>query len=164
MTALEIAAEVEAVAVVVQALGSSLSSSLEAGSASREQLGSLSTSLSSVRSRISTVRTSLDEAEVGDWEVYDDPAVRLSVLSWERGLRRTLVILARVARELEATVTVLVEGARRRTYVVRSVDSLQSIAGRFLGDWREWPRIAELNGLDPGPLTAGVVLTLPDKR
>ena len=163
MTATEITAEVQAVAVVVRGLDT-MSSALEAGSATREQLGSLSTALSSVRSRIKVVRTALDETPTADWLVYADPAVEMTVQTWERNLRRALVTLARVARLLAETVVVLVEGAKHRTYVVRSIDSLQSIARDYLGDWREWPRIAELNGLDPGPLTAGMVLTLPDKR
>ena len=104
------------------------------------------------------------KAPTADWLVYADPAVEMTVQTWERNLRRALVTLARVARLLAETVVVLVEGAKHRTYVVRSIDSLQSIARDYLGDWREWPRIAELNGLDPGPLTAGMVLTLPDKR
>lgn len=50
-----------------------------------------------------------------------------------------------------------------RKHTVRSGDTLQSIAARLMGDWRQWPRIAETNDLDPASsLTVGTELTIPE--
>lgn len=164
MTPSEITAEVASVVEVLQAQQGQLSAYLEAGSATREQLESLRVALQAIRDRVAVVRGSLDSTAPEDWEVYEDPEVRVAVLTWERGLRKALVALIGQAGRLDTALDELLSGSQRRTHVVRSGDSLQSLAGRYLGSWEEWRRIAELNGLAPGALEAGQVLFLPDKR
>ncbi|MGH6613388.1 LysM peptidoglycan-binding domain-containing protein [Sphingomonas sp.] len=48
------------------------------------------------------------------------------------------------------------------SYVVREGDTLQSIAAQIWGDANLWYKLAEVNGLGAGSLTAGMTLRIPD--
>jgi len=52
--------------------------------------------------------------------------------------------------------------AGHRQYTVRGGDTLWALAGQFLGDYRRWPEIAQLNNVrDPRTLQIGQTLLLP---
>lgn len=91
----------------------------------------------------------------------------LQAAMWERDTRQQLAFLTRDAfNALRALRQQLAGGAARiRSHVVRSGDTLQSIAASELGDWRMWVDIADANGLDPGAtLPNGTKLVLPEPR
>lgn len=51
-----------------------------------------------------------------------------------------------------------------RMHVVRKGDTLWSIAKRYLGDGKQWPRLVKANpGLDPQKLHVGQTLKVPER-
>jgi LysM repeat protein len=63
-----------------------------------------------------------------------------------------------------ATATKVAAGGKshKRSYTVRSGDTLSKIAAHQLGDYKRWPEIAKLNGIrDPKKLRIGQVIKLP---
>jgi nucleoid-associated protein YgaU len=137
---------------------------LATGTATNAQLSALRADLTGYRGDLAAIRVDLDATDVADFQLYDDGAVLIGLWTWERDTRHELALLAPKVRAAETVAVRLVAGATREVYVTRSGDTLQKLAARFLGDWKEWPRIAEANGLDGGALESGTRLIIPPKR
>lgn len=88
---------------------------------------------------------------------------RIGGLVYRTQARRDLVDVCRLTLAIEDAIRESQSRQpRRRTHVVRSGETLQSIARDDLGDWTLWGDIATANGLDPGAaLTVGSELLLP---
>lgn len=137
---------------------------LASGTQTERQLGNLRASLTGYRADLAEIRTMLDATDVLDFQLYDDGAVTIQLWAWERALRHALIALAPAVRSAEAVAEQLVEGSTRDVYTTRSGDTLQTVAAKFLGDWKEWPRIAAANGLAGGAVPSGTRLTIPPRR
>jgi nucleoid-associated protein YgaU len=151
---------VDGVGVAVAAVASALST----GTATPQQLGALRSSLTGYRADLAELRDTLDTTDVAEFQLYDGAAVTIALWRWERGTRHDLILLAPKLRAAEQVATRLVSGTTRSTVVVRSGDTLQTIAAREFGSWQEWPRLAAANGLTPGALVPGTTLIIPPKR
>jgi nucleoid-associated protein YgaU len=54
--------------------------------------------------------------------------------------------------------------AALRRHVFAATDTLSGLADRYLGDWREWRRIARRNLIaDPRRIEPGTVLIIPQR-
>ena len=72
--------------------------------------------------------------------------------------------LGKISNHLEVQVTPGAPAATKRTYVVKSGDSLSKIAKEFYGDASEWKKIHAANGdiiRDPDKIQAGWTLDIP---
>lgn len=154
----------EEVAVGVQGAVDGISVALSTGTSTSRQLSNLRASLTGYRADIVALRGELDGTDVTAFQLYDDGAVTIQLWRWERALRHSLISLASRVRAAEAVTSRLLAGSAREVYVTRSGDTLQRIAARFLGDWQEWPRIAEANSLAPGAIPSGTRLIIPPRR
>lgn len=141
-----------------------VTSALSTGTITAGQLGNLRASLTGHRADIAAIRVDLDALDVTDHQLYDDAAVTLTLWKWERLTRHQLATLLPAVRTAETIATRLVAGSARQVVTARDGDTLQSLAARYLGSWQEWPRLAEVNGLTPGPLTPGAQIAIPAKR
>lgn len=148
-----------AVAVVAQAR-----TTLQAGGVSLTTIGNLRATLTEVRSSLRSVRDDLDATDVTAFQFRERADRDIALWAWERGLRRALIRVDAQIRIVDELAETLALGVRRKVYVVKSGDTLQMIAARQLGDWRDWPRLVEANGIAPGTLTVGTVLTIPERR
>lgn len=148
----------------VSAALASVQSALATGTATPAQLSTLRADLTGYRGDLADLRTDLDATDVADFQLYDDGQVLIQLWIWDRETRRALVALAPKIRAAEDVAERLVAGAAREVYVTRSGDTLQKLAARFLGNWQEWPRLAEANGLDGGALASGTRIVIPPKR
>lgn len=89
---------------------------------------------------------------VADDRLSDQPAA-------ERARRQAAQKAAAAAKASGARST---QQTKAKLYVVRSGDTLASIAARVLGSYKRWPELAALNGLrDPDTLHVGQTLRLP---
>lgn len=94
-----------------------------------------------------------------------DPASVIALWEWRRLTRRDVVLLLGEARGIQDLALDLVAGQRRKVVVTRQGDTLQRVAARELGDWREWPRLLAANpDVDPGELPSGLSLVIPERR
>jgi nucleoid-associated protein YgaU len=134
------------------------------GTYTTASLGNVRATLTGFRGDIAEVRAELDALDVRDFIVHETGERVIALWTWERTVRHHLVRLDETLRRSVDTAETVALGIRRRTHVVRAGETLQAIAGRLLGDWREWTRIAEANGLTHGAVAAGTVLDIPDRR
>ncbi len=137
---------------------------LEAGTATAAQLGAVDSTLTGLQLDVRAIRADLDAADVTAYQLSDNAEVTLRLWAWERDCRHHLGRMEAGLATARDQAQELAAGQRRDLYVVKSGDTLQSIAAAKLGDWREWTRIADANGLEPGQPTAGTVLLLPPRR
>jgi nucleoid-associated protein YgaU len=138
---------------------------LKRGQASGRQLQGLSATLEGSRADLRALRKEVGALSVPDWQIGESGSDRIHLWRWQVGLRGALLSTGEQARRAQALVTTLLSGAQPRTYTVRSGETLQSIAQKTLGDWKEWTRLLEVNGLDPAAeLASGSVLIIPEKR
>lgn len=136
---------------------------LSAGRQTTQDLRSLDAALTAAQGDIRAVRADLDGWDAEAVAVYDDASAILAGWLWERGVRWQLAAVDGLLHaSLEAT-DALLAGRIDRTHVVRVGDTWQSIAARYLGDWREWPRLVALNGSTPAPVAVGTVLRIPGR-
>lgn len=142
----------------------SVQTALSTDTATPAQLSALRADFTGYRADLSAIRADLDATDVADFQLYDDGAVLLTLWVWERDTRHDLAMLAPKVRAAETVAARLVAGSARDVYVTRSGDTLQKLATRFLGDWKEWPRIAEANGLSGGTVESGTRITIPPRR
>ncbi|MCI0347513.1 MAG: LysM peptidoglycan-binding domain-containing protein [Chloroflexi bacterium] len=154
----------ETIAAGVAETIAGIEGALRGGTYTARQLGNLRASLTGYRDDIVDLRAELDDTDVADFQLYEDGAVTIRLWQWERALRHSLVVLAPQVRAAETVATRLVAGRADQVYVSRSGDTLQRIAARFLGDWREWTRIADANGLGAGELPSGSTIVIPPRR
>lgn len=151
---------------ITDAVGDSLAGLLVALQTGRATTAGVRTSIATMTAAaadLRAVRTTLDATDVEAEQVYDDAAVTLALWGWERGLRWSLASLdARITTGL-AVGRELLSGRGETLHTVRLGETMQSIAARYLGDWRQWTTIAAVNGLDSSPVTVGTVLTIPQR-
>ena len=126
-------------------------------------LRGLRASLAGVDSDIGEVRSQLDAADVTTYLIADSAERRIQLWRWERETRKRLVRLRGQVAQADAIAAEVEAGQARTRHAVRSGETLQSIAAAYLGDWREWPRLAAANGLAAGTVTPGTVLIIPAK-
>lgn len=60
--------------------------------------------------------------------------------------------------------TLDIDPSTLRQYTVKTNDSIQSLARRFVGDTDYYPLLMRLNQLESGELTAGQIILLPEKE
>jgi nucleoid-associated protein YgaU len=138
---------------------------LRTGRAAPADVRHLAAELRGQEEAVRVLRRQVDNTDVAAQLVHDRADLVLTTWRWERGLRRSLVALAGQLRAVVTSASALERGRDRRVVIARSGDTLQRIAQRALGDWREWPRLLDANpGLDPGTLTPGTEITIPAKR
>lgn len=140
-----------------------LQSVLQANAATSRDVRNIRASLTGYRADLATLRVTMDVTDVVDTLIVDTADRRIGLWKWERGLRHNLVVLSGNLLEAETVAEQLELGIKRTVYAVRSGDTLQSIAARELGDWREYKRLAEANGIPVGTLEVGQVLVIPAK-
>lgn len=105
----------------------------------------------------------LDTTNEEDLLVVQDGAATIELWRWRRTVRREVMGLLGTARQIGDLVDGLVEGAPAKVIVTRYGDTLQRIAARELGGWREWPRLLEANpGISPGAIASGTSLIIPE--
>jgi nucleoid-associated protein YgaU len=113
--------------------------------------------------QVRTIRRDLDGYDPVARRLYPDAALTLTLWQWERAQRWGLAGLDANIRDGRSIAMELLQGRGLTLHAVRAGETLQSIAAKFLGDWREWPRIAEANGLAVGASIASLNLIIPTK-
>lgn len=157
----------DAVQVAALALGEASTSVAEvarAGTSSDRDLRHVVAEIDGARADVRGVRRDLDVTDVSALVKGADAGAKLQAWLWERGLRRQAIAVERRAAQAQALAERLLEGWDEVTHVVRSGETLQAIAQKRLGDWKEWRRLATYNAVQPADLTAGTVLRIPPKR
>lgn len=137
---------------------------LRTGTYTDRDLLHLVATFSGVGEDIDVVIGDLDPLDVETLLLMDTGLDTVVLWRWQLAVRHGLGMLAARSRDAQAAAESLVSGVDARTHVVRSGETLQAIALRYLGDWREWTRIATLNDLAPGQPASGTVLTIPPRR
>lgn len=163
-TSKSINAAVASLTADLATVGEVLTTALQTGTQTDRQLQHVIATLAGLLEDLADIRTDLDALDVTDLQLLPDAKDTIILWTWERGVRRELVRLNARIRQVQATASSLVTGQDSQTHVVRSGETLQTIAAKHLGDWREWPRIAALNKLAPGQPASGTVLTIPPRR
>lgn len=165
MSLKQIADDTSAVLAQVSTLRADLSGKLLRGAATARELTYLDTGLRNAHEDLRSVRASLDALVVEDCMVGEHPADLLEAESQARELRRGSLALEARLLESRAVTTEMLAGVALRVVYAQDGDTLQSIAGRELGDWRAWPKLLEANpGLVPGALTPGAQIQIPKPR
>lgn len=126
---------------------------------------SVAAGMEGVRIDVRTFLREFDTTQVEALPVVDDAAALLQLWRWRGDTRHAVMSLVGQARGLSELAAELVTGSKAKVIVSVQGDTLQRIAARELGDWREWPRLLEANpGVRPGALPSGTSLVIPDKR
>lgn len=160
----DLAADATTAIAGARAASEAARATLTAGSYTPASLNNLRATLTGHRADLRAIRSDLDASDVASFQHRARADRSIALWAWERSTRRTLLRVEDQLRRAEDLADLVALGVRRVVYVVRHGDTLQSIAAKHLGDWREYPRIVEANGLTPGALTPGTVLTIPEKR
>jgi nucleoid-associated protein YgaU len=155
---------VTGLAVACKALGESLAPAVRGGELDARRVGAARATLAGALVDARAVRRDLDGRDVLEHQVAGLATDTIALWRWERATRASLVRLSAVALDVDARAAAWLLGRQESVCVVRSGDTLQSLAARHLGDWAAWPRIAALNQLPAGPLVTGAVLQLPPRR
>jgi len=138
---------------------------VQAGTASTRDLLGLQASVVGYQEDCASLRADLDSTDVTDLLVVETGDRVIALWAAERSLRRGLVVLSGQLRQAQDVVDQLVSGRRRLTHVVRSGETLQRIAARYLGSWQEWPRLLDANpSISADSLPSGTVLVIPEQR
>ncbi len=146
----------------VEAAEALMAALVEGGTETARDWQQLISALAGYQTDIRECRAVLDEADVTTALAFQDGAASIRLWQWERGVRRQLVEIELQLFAAVATAAEIIGSFPSRLYAVKSGDTLQTIAARQLGDWQEWRALADVNNIDPGPLTPGQVLVLPD--
>lgn len=116
-----------------------------------------------LREDVRVLRRELDQEDVELSDLLDDGYQTLQLWTSERGLRLGLVKASANLASLEKGLKALVEGDGAQVYVVRTGDTLQTIAARYLGGWQEWWRLVAANALSSATVAPGQRLIIPEK-
>jgi len=141
-----------------------LADALREGTHTAQDVRHIRATLAGVMSDRTDLRATLDGLDVDDLIIGTDAADTIRLWGWVAALRRALAAVARRAVEADTVAAALEAGVDQVIHVVRSGETLQSIAATYLGTWKAWTRIADANGLAPGQPTAGTVLIIPARR
>jgi len=161
----DVEAELSVIAGALSPVLGELAAVLPSGQATDAQLGRLDTSLETACDDLRTLRDAVGALDVAAYQFGDDAADRLGLWGWQVDTVSTLRAVTDQALQAQAVIGQLREGLRPQVYEVRSGETLQSIAQAVLGDWREWERLLDANGLDPAAvLQPGTALVIPEKR
>lgn len=129
------------------------------------QLENIEAGLEGLEAEVRDLVRDLDRIDELDFAVVADGQRTIGLWRWRRGVRAALVGLWLRVRAAGDVARELAGGQRRRVIVSREGDTLQTIAARELGDWRDWPRLLAANPtLTPGALASGTTLVVPEKR
>lgn len=121
--------------------------------------------LEGVRGDARSLLRELDATPEEDLLLIEDGAVLLALWGWRRETRGALVDLIAETRAVQDLAQEFVGGQRRKVVTSKQGDTLQRIAQRELGDWREWPRLLQANpSVSAGALPSGTQLIIPEKR
>lgn len=156
-------ADAQEVALGLQAARAEISSALGDGSYTTASLRHLLATVAGLRADIRTLRRSLDQVDAADFLRGSNAQHIIGLWQWQRGLRGEFIALDAASLEVEVQVALLLSGTGHRIHVVRSGETLQSIAADELGDWKEWRTLAEVNDLAPGAVSSGTILVVPSR-
>jgi nucleoid-associated protein YgaU len=159
-----VVAAVQALATEAKAMADTLAPAARGGALDARAVGGARASLAATLAAAKAVRRDLDGRDVLEHQVTGAAIDSIRLWQWERGTRSALVRLTDAALAVDARAAAWLAGQQAAVHVVHTGDTLQSVAARHLGGWEEWPRIAALNDLPPGPLRPGTVLALPTRR
>lgn len=132
-------------------------------SPARATLQHLLATATGLREDLRLLRVELDAEDVEASDLLDDAQNTLSLWTWERFLRYALVQASGVLTRLEKALASLADGDGRLVHVVRSGETLQTIAARYLGGWGEWWRLVAANNLSTAVVEVGTKLVIPEK-
>ena len=165
-TLTELTAPLTLIADGVTALKGSFATQFRSGTHTTDDLEHVRASAAGYLADIKTLRTDLDSTDIETLVVNSEDAARtLKIRIWERDVRTLLVKMAGDLIDMIDIAADLKQRAGQKIVLVRSGDTIQGIARRELGDWSEWTRIVEANpGLDPGTLTSGQTIIIPERR
>lgn len=125
----------------------------------------ISASMNGVRSDGFDILRTLSTIDDESLAVIDDGEVTVKLWTWRRATLLSVTTLMGQARAIQDLVADFVGGLKQKVIVTREGDTLQKIAARELGDWREWPRLLAANpGLPTGAVDSGLTLIVPEKR
>jgi len=155
----DIAADVTTIATSLAAAAAAI----RRPTASDTQLADAQQQLQAMRSLAATLIATLDTHDPLHDVPFFDPAAYMLRWEWVTQTRRDVGDAVRLAIELDALLGALLRSRTRRlTHIVRSGDTLQGIALRWLGTHERWVEIADANGLDYGAaLTSGAEIVIP---
>ena len=159
-----IASDVGDITTAFRVLDDTVGDLLLQGTATLKTLKNIQATSTGLLADIRTVRGTLDATDVRDEVLAERGDSIINVHRFGRRTRFTMSPLENSLRVIAELARKLEQGFIQRTHVVRSGETWQAIAQRHLGDFREWPRIADANGLDAQDLVAGLVLVIPDRR
>lgn len=130
-----------------------------------EDAETLRSGMDGIRTDGAVVLTELDATQEETLVVVDDGALFIETWRWRRGTRRALMQMLGKARAVQDAAQQVIEGMKIRVVVTKQGETLQRIASRELGDWREWPRLLAANpGVSAGEVPSGTTLVIPEKR
>lgn len=121
--------------------------------------------LAKVRELLAEVGTYIEDLEDTDeltLAVIVDASNSLALWRWRTSQRTLMIDFLSQVVEMERLLLTIVSGIEERLVVVRQGETLQSIAARELGDWREWRRLLDRNpGLSPVSIDPGTTIVIP---
>lgn len=136
---------------------------IDAGTYTDNDIESFSTSIEEYLEDIADIRADLDPKNVTDYVIAERGDAYLRVWLWERQTRYALAKVARQMIDARDAAQELKTGKTKMLYITKHGDTLQSIAAKFLGNWQEWPKIAQANKIEPGIIASGTTLIIPEK-
>lgn len=136
---------------------------IDAGTYTDNDIESFSTSIEKYLEDIADIRADLDPKNVTDYVIAERGDAYLRVWLWEKQTRYALAKVARQMIDARDASQELKSGKTKMLYITKHGDTLQSIAAKFLGSWQEWPKIAQANKIEPGIITSGTTLIIPEK-
>lgn len=128
----------------------------------RANFANISASLGETLTTARTLRADLQALDENTLISVIDGGRQLAIWSWRRDTSSSVMQFIAQAQAWKEQVDSLLEGLAVSIVTVKDGDTLQDIAARELGDWREWPRLVEANpGLDAEDLVTGTRIVIP---
>lgn len=156
--------DANAIGSTLSALSARLADTFRLGTYTVQDLRHIRATLAGVMTDRAALRGILDPLNVDELIAGTDAADTIRLWVWVAELRRVLGSVATQARQADEVAEALELGVDRAVHMVRSGETLQSIAAARLGDWAQWRRIADANSLPPGQPATGTILVIPARR